>query len=108
MFDDPNKELKQLEEKLLAEEADQNDWFEKELEEAKSLLGETDNKKRKAAGAQNPQVRNFANNYGKDHADPEKKEEKPKKKGIKGLAIVAVVETLAIAGLVAYWLMFLL
>ena len=34
MFDDPNKELKQLEEKLLAEETDQADWFEKELQGA--------------------------------------------------------------------------
>lgn len=98
MFDDPNKELKQLEERLLAEEADQADWFEKELKEAKALIGETP---RKSAPVQNPQNQNISNN-GK------KNEKKAKKKGIKGLVILAILETLGIVGLVVYWLMFLI
>ena len=105
MFDDPNKELKQLEEKLLAEETDQADWFEKELQEAKALIGETS---RKPAPAQNPQIRNYANNYGKNTGNSKKNEKKVKQKGIKGLVVLAILETLGIVGLVAYWLMFLI
>ena len=40
MFDDPKKELQLLEEQLLKEE----DWFEKELNEAKALIGDAPRK----------------------------------------------------------------
>ena len=119
MFDDPKKELEQLEEKLLAAEDD--DWLDKQLSEAKALIGDAPRKKRPANGNA---YRNYANSYGKEapktQAAPKKKEpqvyadeyeeeeEVPKEKGVRGLIILAVAETLGIVGIIAYWLIHLL
>lgn len=127
MFDDPRDALKKLEQQLLADEeklapkAD-DDWFEKELQEAKTLIGEPrGSAAQKAAGQprQIPdQVRNYANNYGrsvrgsgpvnlaKSTFDGEVVE-KPKITGIKVLTVIAILETLGILGLAAYWLLVL-
>ena len=126
MFDDPKKELQRLEEQLLQEE----EWFARELDSAKAMIGEVPGKKSKKPAPKaapkapeqpvDPQVRNFANGYGGDpvsgtvrntDAIPEKKKKaqpKQKKKSVKGLVILAVLETLGIVGVVAYWLLFLL
>ena len=115
MFDDPGKELKKLESQLLKDD----DWFERELEEAKALLGEKPVKKVSAAkpapdGKPEPQIRNYANDYGRDLSRFRRAPEEPEEedygpvKGVKGLIILAVLETLGIVGIVAYWLVFLL
>ena len=126
MFDDPGKELKKLESQLLKEDK----WFERELEEAKALLGEKPRKKtpakkptqapakpaasKKPVPKPEPRVRNYANDYGKDvsklRRNPEEldDEDYTPVKGVKGLIILAVLETLGIVGIVAYWLVYLL
>ena len=124
MFDDPKEELKKLEQQLLADEekqpqkTEEDDWFEKELQEVKTLIGEP----RRPATAQSGQVpnhvRNYANNYGKsvrgsgpvDFSKSTFKDEvleKPKNTSIKVLTIIAILETLGILGLAAYWLLVL-
>ena len=123
MFDDPREELKKLEQQLLAGEDQQTqnreeDWFEKELQEAKALIGEP----RRPAAPQSKQVpqdvRNYANNYGKSvrgsgtvnlSKDTFKDEvlEKPKNTSIKVLTVIAILEALGILGLAAYWLLVL-
>ena len=129
MFDDPKKELQRLQEQLLQEE----DWFEKELAEAKALIGdaprkgkpktparpapEAEPRPRKQAPVQeepapvrknNPKVRNYANGYGQETPVVRNTETEKPKKGIRGLVFLAVLETLGIVGVVAYWLLFLL
>ena len=136
MFDDPKEELKRLEQKLLAEEEKQmpsqgeEDWFEKELREAKALIGDSGELnttrvfKTPVASAAKPQqvpdqVRNYVNNYGKTIRNTDKVDlnmnkfsdevmEESKDKGVKVLLIFTILETLGIVGLVAYWLLFLL
>ena len=60
MFDDPKKELRRLQQELLAEEENETeypgeeDWLEQEIAEAKALSGYEEPE----------QVRNFANGYG--------------------------------------------
>ena len=114
MFDDPKKELQLLEEQLLKEE----DWFEKELNEAKALIGDAP---RKSPAKKAPKTAPNAESRPKKAAAQEKpvsqqknvrnteaKKPKKKKKGIRGLVILAILETLGIVGVVAYWLLFLL
>lgn len=131
MFDDPQKELEQLQAKLL----EQEDWFERELDSAKRMIGDMPAPKQpKAAPVQaapvqtvpvsaklpTPEpaapVRNYANGYGtqprrkpvQPHEDYDREELEPKKKSIKGLVILALLETLGILALAGYWLLFLL
>ena len=97
MFDDPKKELAKLEAQLLKDE----EWFEKELEVAKALIGEeTAPKKGAKKPAAQPQKK----------AAPKVQQEAPapKKKSNKGLVILACLETLGILGIVGYWLWMLL
>ena len=62
MFDDPKKELRRLQQELLAEEEyeeayfDEEDWLDQEIAEAKALSGYQE--------PAEPPVRNFANGYG--------------------------------------------
>ena len=129
MFDDPKKELQLLQEQLLQEE----NWFETELEEAKALIGDApkkapvkkaakpnpnaESKPQKKAKAQEEdepvrktksRVRNYANDYGKQTPPVRNTETKKPQKGIRGLVILAILETLGIVGVVAYWLLYLL
>ncbi len=103
MFDDPNKELADLQAQLEAQE----EWFQRELDSAKRMIGQEP--ERKAAPA--APVRNYANNYGKQPVRkayvpdiPEiQEEEPPKKKGVRGLVILASLELLGIFGILGYW-----
>ena len=103
MFDDPNKELAALQAQLEAQE----EWFQRELDSAKRMIGQEP--ERKAAPA--APVRNYANNYGKQPVRkayvpdiPEiQEEEPPKKKGVRGLVILASLELLGIFGILGYW-----
>ena len=58
MFDDPNKELAELQAQLEAQE----EWFRRELDSAKRMIGQEP--ERKAAPA--APVRNYANGYGRN------------------------------------------
>ena len=112
MFDDPKKELEALEKQLLADEA----WFEKELDSAKRMIGQNPAAPQRAAAARTPQSPKPTAKpapkaaAAKSAAQPQKKPEAPapKKKSVKGLLILAGVETLGILGLIAYWVLFLL
>lgn len=65
-----------------------------------------------------PRIRNYANGYGKiqnrDRADLNLEEysdrvyEAPREKGLRGLVILACLETLGIVAVVAYWFLVLL
>ena len=103
MSDNPRKDLEQLEMLLILDE----DWFKRELDSAKRMIGQEP--ERKAAPA--APVRNYANNYGKQPVRkayvpdiPEiQEEEPPKKKGVRGLVILASLELLGIFGILGYW-----
>ncbi len=122
MFDNPKKELEQLENRLLAAEAD-GQWLDEELADAHRLLGDIDYEQQprqdldatqvfRSAGAP---VRNYANGYGRgvnyeeqydydDGEDFQQYNELSQKRGIRNLVILAVAESLAIVGIIAYWL----
>jgi hypothetical protein len=129
MFDDPQKELKRLEEQLLAEE--DSDWLDNELEAMHRLLGDEPKKAdmdetrvyRNFANGYGEQIRNFANGYGEGQpsgrVDDEQTDseldtysdqvpEPEKKKSAAGLVILACLETLGILAIIAYWLLVLL
>ena len=103
MFDDPNKELEALQAQLDAQE----EWFQRELDSAKRMIGQEP--ERKAAPA--APVRNYANNYGNQPIRkayvpdiPEiQEEEPPKKKSVRGLVILASLELLGIFAILGYW-----
>lgn len=72
MFDDPRKELKRLQEELLAEEAEYPEeepetpgGFDDELEDILELIRD-EKQDRPREYYQEPMYRNFANNYGRE------------------------------------------
>ena len=125
MFDDPQSELKRLEQQLLKEEGS---WLDRELEEAHQLLGDKDYYREPERDLENTQVfrrdqmpvRNYANNYGRgvnyhhsmiyDFEEEYRDQQEPEKKpsGNRGLKILALVETAAILAIIGYWLVKLL
>ena len=110
MFDDPKKDLKWLEQQLLAqeqsqEEPEEEDWLEPELQEAYTLL--------------KPQHRNQPENVFRFLEEDTEEEEVPivpsrgrrykrKEKGLGGLVFLACAEMLAIAALLIWWALWLL
>lgn len=98
MFDNPKKELADLEAQLLKEE----EWFATELEQAKALIGEEPVKKTKAS---KPKTEDAPK---KKSSGKKKVKEEEKPKSNRGLVILAILETLGIVGIIAYWVMFLL
>ena len=113
MFDNPKKELEELQEKLLQDE----EWFEKELDTAKRLIGQQPQKK-PAAAAPKKEIKEMpAHNVAKGMENTqvwtrelnfEEEEMQPTEKGVKGLLILAALETLGILAIGAYWALFLL
>ena len=113
MFDNPKKELENLQEKLLQDE----DWFEKELDSAKRMIGQQPEKK-PAAPAPKKEIKEMpVHNAAKGMEDTriwtrelnfQEEEPQPKEKGFKGLLILAALETLGIALVGAYWALVLL
>ena len=105
MFDDPKKELDKLQQQLLQDEK----WFEQELDSAHRMLGDQV-PDRNPAGAQAgvPNRRPATQAAVHAHPKPQPVQEVPKTKGIRGLVILAILETLGIVGVVAYWLLVLL
>ena len=110
MFDDPKKDLKWLEQQLLAqeqsqEEPEEEDWLELELQEAYTLL--------------KPQRRNQLEDVFRFLEEDTEEEEVPivpsrgrrykrKEKGLGGLVFLACAEMLAIAALLIWWALWLL
>ena len=103
MTEETKKELEELEKQLLADE----EWFKKELDSAKRMIGQMPAKaaapqRKKAAPGSTPAAK-------PQPRKPVAVEEPPMpKKGIKGLVILAILELLGILGLGAYWVLFLL
>ena len=134
MFDDPKKELRRLQDELLAAEAEE-EWVDDDLEGIEELLedyGEEAEESYEAYFEENyedeyeefrrpPVYRNYANGYGRRGAEPEEDDEdaalytdvftekpaKPKEKGVRGLVILACLETLAILAVVGWWIAWL-
>ena len=136
VFDDPRKNLHRLQQELLAEEEEyeeeisEEDWLEQELAEAKALSGYEEQPE--------APVRNFANGYGaapqsQSYAagqprsylsgystyqqerpayrsqDPQYEDKEiPEEKGIGGLVALAVLLTMGIVAVAAYWVLVLL
>lgn len=120
MFDDPKKELEQLQDKLLQDE----DWFEKELDSAKRMIGQrpekdlavrpaAPEKKYKEEKAE-PPVRNFANGYGLGDTqvwtrelnfEEEEPQPQPRDMVVRKLLILAGLETLGILAVIGYWML---
>ena len=110
MFDDPKKDLKWLEQQLLAqeqsqEESEEEDWLELELQEAYTLL--------------KPQHRSQPEDVFRFLEEDTEEEEVPivpsrgrrykrKEKGLDGLVFLACAEMLAIAALLIWWALWLL
>ena len=115
MFDDPKKELERLQEQLLQDE----DWFARELDSAKSMLGDLPQQK-PAAPVQRTVAVEKVRSQTTPAPEPRKNTRpsvaqtaaqepvKEEKKSNKGLIILAALETLGIAALAAYWVLFLL
>lgn len=101
MFDDPKKELEQLEKQLLREE--DGEWLENQLAQARALLDNNGSHSTPSArSGRAPASRSNAQIYDYDDPDPYE-QELPKKKGIGCLVLIALAETLAIAAILAYW-----
>lgn len=125
MFDDPKKDLKWLEQQLLAQEDPQNqdqeedllseeDWLEVELREARALLdnGAPRQRRREDAFAfleediQNEGAAVYADDPRQTPAPRGKK--KKKEKGVGGLVFLACMETLGIIAVMLWWVIWLL
>ena len=134
MFDDPKKELRRLEEELLA--AEEESWLtddDLDLDDIQALLDgdqeDEDYSDLFEEVEEMPRYRNYSNNYGRRSAamrfddeeeldDPDedevlykedyKKAKKAKKKENRGLIFLAILETAAILAISAWWVLWLL
>jgi hypothetical protein len=108
VFDDPKKELEALQAQIEAQE----DWFEKELDSAKRMIGDVPRAAQPTSAAAGiPARRSPAPAPVRTvqvRQEPAPVQPEPRKKGIRGLVILAVLELLGIAGIAAYWLLYLL
>lgn len=115
MFDDPKQELEKLQAQLL----EQEDWFERELDSAKRLIGDMPTPKAAPArtpadnrgnGPEQPRIREMklSEDAPQPKAKSQKKKKQAKEKSNRGLITLAVLETLGILGLVGYWVLVLL
>ena len=117
MFDNPKKELQELEGQLLAaENAEENqDNFEEIYNGILEEYGPRENPGSASVSTDDPPIRNFANGYGRavqnqplgtdgdeilDDAAPA-----PAQKGVRGLVVLACLECLGIAAIAVYWVM---
>ena len=116
MFDDPKKELQELEDQLLAAEGRDDTaeldqaQFEAIYDEILEEFGPKEASHAAPMPPSDPPIRNFANGYGKyqslghdgDEILPDDEPVVPEK-SIRGLVILACLECAAIAGLAVYW-----
>ena len=129
MFDNPKKELERLEQQLLAAEIDEEDEdFESLYDEIYDEFGaeesyEVDEELKRMLNYTDVPIRNYSNNYGQSdrdvagraagfdadeedyYMDTERYVASPKKKkGIRGLLVLACLEAIAIIALAVWWL----
>ena len=120
MFDDPKKELQELEDQLLAAEENQEPSalddaeFERLYDEILAEFGPKKSSGEAVPAETEAPIRNFANGYGGVVRTPplpvgdellSDDESVPSEKGSKGLIFLAILECAAIAGLAAFWIM---
>ena len=121
MFDDPKKELRELEDQLLAAEEKQPESglddaeFERLYDEILAEFGPRNSTGTAAPAAGEAPIRNFANGYGGVVRTPPlpagdailaDDEPLPTEKGSnRGLVFLICLEILAVAGLAAYWIL---
>ena len=108
MTEDTKMELDKLQRQL----AEDEEWFRRELDSAKRMIGQMPETPAPKAA---PVRRNDANGRGRAAAQPriqnpvvQEEPPMPKQKGIKGLVILATLEILGILGLGAFWVLVLL
>ena len=114
MFDDPKKELRELEDQLLAAESNnetaelKNEQFEELYDEILEEFGPKEETFIAPMPPSDPPIRNFANGYGKalgrdgdEILDDDEPVEAPR--GVRGLVLLACLECVAIACLAVYW-----
>ncbi|MBR5126690.1 MAG: hypothetical protein IKU68_08140 [Oscillospiraceae bacterium] len=129
MFDDPKKELRRLQEQLLAEEEDDYEEYEEEDEDVEDYdddldLDAIDELLEDDEEEEEPRYHNFANRYGRgspkefdyleddDEFDDDavlyredyRRGKRKKKKGNLGWVIIAFLEVIAIAAIALWWL----
>lgn len=119
IFDDPRRELRRLEEELLAEEREEEyeefgDYGFEEYDEDAELLAQA----KALIGDEAPPVRrrNPAVDFNRTvYADEEFDEDdavlvkkRKKEKGIGGLLFLAILELMGILGIVGWWILWLL
>ena len=130
MLDDPKKELQRIQEELLA--AEEEEWD--DLSDIQDLLDDYEEEDSIDAllaefAEEETPVRNFANSYGKRQSRPvfdyqetddeldddavlyredARKKGKKKEKGVGGLVFLAILETIGILAIAAWWAMMLL
>ena len=113
MFDDPNKELEKLQAQLL----EQEDWFERELDSAKRMIGDMPAAKAaparipadsRVSGTEQPRIREMKLSEDVSQPKAKSKKKKSKEKSNRGLIILALLEALGILGLAGYWVLVLL
>ena len=103
MFDNPNEELKKLEDQLLAAEAG-NDNFEAFYSDILNEFGpDTAPSKQKSTSSQKKPSQTHSSS-GKSTKSGKKKSHK-KKKGIKGLVITLCLETAGIIAIILWWVL---
>ena len=118
MFDDPKKELRELEDQLLAAEEKQPESglddaeFERLYDEILAEFGPRNSTGTAAPAAGEAPIRNFANGYGGVVPTPplpvgdeilSDDEAVPSEKGGRGLIFLVILECMAIGGLALYW-----
>ena len=119
MFDDPKKDLKWLEEQLQKEMSQDGefseDWLEEEetdwLDDARELLSEDVPRSRKAYdfdAEEEDGATVYAPPKKKAKTKAEKKVKAKKEKGVGGLVFLLLLELVGIAGVVVWWLLWLL
>lgn len=111
MFDDPKKDLKWLEQQLLAQEQSQEepeedeDWLDLELQEVRAML-------KPQRQSQPEDVFRFLEEDTEEEEVPivpsRGRRHKRKEKGLGGLVFLACAEMLAIAALLIWWALWLL
>jgi len=101
MFDDPQKELKKLEEQLLKQEMNDEE-FERFYQGIFEEFGPGDEEAAAPAAPQQP-VRKVAKPS--TYADAPRAVAPKKKKGVKGLVITVCLESVGIIALVLYWVL---
>lgn len=99
MFDNPNEELKKLEEQLLAAEKTEDDFeaFYQDILQEFGPSSQTSPARKPARSKKAPQKQSYSD-------QPKKPSKKKKKKSLRGLVITLSVECAGIVGIILWWI----